>query len=63
MQDFDVEVAQFAAVADPQINVLHQGTVLDVRVLAVTSSGTTTRTELAAVRAALARLQLKAKSG
>jgi type II secretory pathway component GspD/PulD (secretin) len=31
IQDFDVEVAQFQAVADPQINVLHQGVVLDVR--------------------------------
>jgi type II secretory pathway component GspD/PulD (secretin) len=31
IQDFDVEVAQFQAVADPQINVLHEGVVLDVR--------------------------------
>jgi type II secretory pathway component GspD/PulD (secretin)/tetratricopeptide (TPR) repeat protein len=31
IQDFDVEVAQFSAVADPQINVLHEGVVLDVR--------------------------------
>ena len=64
VQDFDVEVAQFAAVADPQINVLHQGAVLAVRVVAVTGSrASTTRTELRAVHAALARLQLKAKSG
>ncbi len=56
VQDFDVEVAQAAAVADPEVNVLHQGSVLDVRVLAVTSSQTTTRTELAAIRAALAKL-------
>ncbi len=31
IQDFDVEVAQFQAVADPQINVLIEGVVLDVR--------------------------------
>ncbi len=31
IQDFDVEVAQAQAVADPQINVLHEGIVLDVR--------------------------------
>ena len=60
VQDFDVEVAQAAAVADPQVNTLHQGAVLDVRVLAVTSSQTTTRAELTAVRAALQRLKRKA---
>jgi hypothetical protein len=32
IQDFDVEVAQFASIADPQINVLTEGSVLDVRV-------------------------------
>ncbi|MBK7878081.1 MAG: hypothetical protein IPJ77_20675 [Planctomycetes bacterium] len=31
IQDFDVEVAQFQAVADPQINVLQEGVVLEVR--------------------------------
>src|SRR6185436_18824066 len=31
IQDFDVEVAQFEAVADPQINILTEGVVLDVR--------------------------------
>jgi Flp pilus assembly secretin CpaC len=31
IQDFDVEVAQFQAVADPQVNVLIEGVVLDVR--------------------------------
>jgi|688.fasta_scaffold10315_1 hypothetical protein len=31
IQDFDVEVAQFQAVADPQVNVLNEGVVLDVR--------------------------------
>ena len=30
-QDCDVELAQFQAVADPQVNVLHEGVVLDVR--------------------------------
>lgn len=33
VQDYDVEVAQFASVADPQINVLTEGSVLDVRVI------------------------------
>jgi len=32
IQDFDVEVAQFQAVADPQINVLIEGSVLDAAV-------------------------------
>lgn len=31
IQDFDVEVAQFQAVADPTVNVLNEGIVLDVR--------------------------------
>jgi len=31
IQDFDVEVAQLQSVADPLINVLHEGVVLDVR--------------------------------
>ncbi len=31
IQDFDVEVAQFEAIADPQINILEEGIVLDVR--------------------------------
>jgi len=35
IQDFNVEVAQFQAVADPQINVLIQGAVLDAGVHAV----------------------------
>jgi HEAT repeat protein len=33
VQDFDVEVAQFQAIADPQINVLIEGSVLDARVI------------------------------
>jgi len=59
VQDFDVEIAQASAVADPQVNVLHQGAVLDVRVLAITSSVTATRTELRAVNAAIAHLTAK----
>jgi len=35
IQDFDVEVAQGAAVADPQVNTLVEGAVLDVRVIGV----------------------------
>jgi hypothetical protein len=35
LQDFDVEVAQFQAVADPQINVLVEGQVLDAGVVGV----------------------------
>src|SRR5207247_3241610 len=31
IQDFDVQVAQFQAVADPQVNVLNEGVVLDAR--------------------------------
>jgi len=31
IQDFDVEVAQFQAVADPTVNILSEGIVLDVR--------------------------------
>ena len=37
VQDFDVEVAQFSAVADPQINVLIEGSVLDARVIGMYS--------------------------
>ena len=35
VQDFDVEVAQFAAIADPVINTLLEGAVLDVGVIGV----------------------------
>ena len=35
IQDFDVEVAQFQAVADPQVNVLIEGSVLDAGVSSV----------------------------
>ena len=36
--DFDVEVAQAAAIADPQVNVLTEGTVLEVRIISTTVS-------------------------
>ena len=36
VQDFDVEVAQNAAVADPTVNTLMEGAVLDARVIGVT---------------------------
>ncbi|MCC6408405.1 MAG: HEAT repeat domain-containing protein [Planctomycetes bacterium] len=37
VQDYDVEVAQGAAVADPQIGVLTEGAVLDVRIISAYS--------------------------
>jgi len=36
ISDFDVEVAQFAAIADPTVSVLTEGSVLDVRMVGVT---------------------------
>ncbi len=45
VRDFDVEVAQASFIADPQIDVLQSGTVLDVTVHSVT----TVRTELVRV--------------
>ena len=36
IRDFDVEVAQASFIADPQIDVLQSGTVLDVTVIGVT---------------------------
>jgi hypothetical protein len=41
VQDFDVEVATASSIADPQIGVLVEGSVLDVRVLSVTIERTT----------------------
>ena len=35
IQDFDVEVAQGAAIANPEVNVITEGVVLDVRLLSV----------------------------
>jgi hypothetical protein len=54
LQDFDVEVAQFQAVADPQVNVLIEGAVLDAAVIGVRAEAV--QIELAAIRGALARL-------
>ena len=54
IQDFDVEVAQFEAVADPQINVLIEGVVLDARVIGVHIY--TTPAERSAIRGSLRQL-------
>jgi hypothetical protein len=54
VQDFDVEVASGAAAADPQINVLMEGSVLDVRVHGI--SVQSTRIECQRLRGALGRL-------
>ena len=37
IRDFDVEVAQASFIADPKVDVIHSGVVLDVTVLAVTT--------------------------
>ena len=54
VQDFDVEVASGAAVADPQVGVLTEGSVLDVRVQGVTVQ--TAAVEGRHLRTALGRL-------
>lgn len=54
VQDFDVEVAQFQAVADPQINVLIEGDVLDAGVHSIGEYAFTYETRM--VRGALAQL-------
>ena len=54
VQDFDVEVAQFASVADPQINTLIEGAVLDVRVIGAYE--TSTSIESRHVRSSLGEL-------
>lgn len=59
VQDYDVEVAQFAAIGDPQINTLVEGSVLDVRVIGVSI---TTTIEAGRVRQALANLTGEEKS-
>ncbi|MCP3918469.1 MAG: HEAT repeat domain-containing protein [bacterium] len=53
IQDFDVEVAQFQAVADPQINVLIEGQVTDAGVISVKEYVTPLR---GAVRTSLGKL-------
>jgi transcription elongation GreA/GreB family factor len=54
VQDFDVEVAQFQAVADPQINVLIEGNVLDAGVIGVREESVAI--EVVAIRGALEKL-------
>lgn len=54
VQDYDVEVAQFASIADPQINVALEGSVLDVRVIGVTEF--TVAVESRRIRTALGKL-------
>ena len=54
VQDFDVEVAQGSSVADPVVNTLVEGVVLDVSVIGVQEVHT--RTELRSIRAALGRI-------
>jgi len=54
IQDFDVEIAQGESIADPQVNVLTEGSVLDVRVLGMQQ--VSFATESAAIRKSLGRL-------
>jgi hypothetical protein len=54
IQDFDVEVAQFQAVADPQVNVLLEGMVTDAAVISSREEGV--EVELVAIRQALEKL-------
>jgi len=54
IQDFDVEVAQFQSIADPQINVLTEGAVQQSGVVAVRQEITTV--ERGTVRGALERI-------
>jgi hypothetical protein len=54
VQDYDVEVAQFSSIADPQINVALEGSVLDVRVIGVSESSVAL--ESRRIRTALAKL-------
>jgi len=54
IQDFDVEVAQFQAVADPQVNVLLEGMVTDAAVISSREEGV--EIELMSIRLALEKL-------
>lgn len=54
LQDFDVEVANNASIGDPQVGVLSEGSVLDVRVLGLSSTGV--NAERAAIRRSLEML-------
>ena len=54
VQDFDVEVAQGSSVADPVVNTLVEGVVLDVSVIGVQE--VEVRTELRSIRGALGKI-------
>ena len=54
VQDFDVEVASFEAVSDPDVNVLVEGAVLDARVTGAQAWGSPR--ERAAIRRSLGRI-------
>jgi hypothetical protein len=54
VQDYDVEVAQFASIADPQVNTLIEGSVLDARVVGVYT--TSVAIESRRIRNSLAKL-------
>lgn len=54
IQDFDVEVAQGAAIADPMINTLVEGSLLDARVIGVTVF--TSSVESQRIRSSLAKI-------
>ncbi|HKC25741.1 MAG TPA: HEAT repeat domain-containing protein [Thermoanaerobaculia bacterium] len=54
IQDFDVEVAQFQAVADPKVNTLIEGSVLDAAVAGVQNGDVSA--EVATARTSLERL-------
>jgi hypothetical protein len=54
VQDFDVQVAQFSSIADPQVNVLVEGSVLDARVLGAYTVSYATEARL--TRSSLANL-------
>lgn len=54
VQDFDVEVAQGSSVADPVVNTLIEGVVLDVSVIGVQE--VEVRTELRSIRGALGKI-------
>ena len=56
VQDFDVEVAQGQSIADPIINVLTEGSVLDAAVIETTEYQYQVASERASVRRALAKL-------
>lgn len=56
VQDFDVEVAQFEAIADPVINILTEGAVLDARVMSTSQSSGSAAQTRASIRRSLEHL-------